>query len=716
MSLLPNNFRALILVLVFLVSVFSVSPLLAQEEVSPMLEAPEYVEDMMIHDFETGELLNNLDAQSGAWDVDPYDDTADAFPEVVSDPGINNEKLNYVLKLTYDVDSPLPSSNGFWTKLRNLDVSMFDHLEIDIKGDVEEGFPSVLKLEIKKFKNDERVEKLTGIYVIEGITSEWQTYSIALNNFTGLMDFADPEIWQNPAMAFKKLDEFVIVMEDRRVDVKEGAIFVDNIKFVKTGDPGPSPLSSPERKIEKTETKIEGVEFARFLAGRLGGFPEQKLLKKEFPKEDKAFFREVAKDTWRYFDEIVDKESHLVLDTIQMGEETPIGEGGWIGDYTNVTNVGMYLMAVVSAYDLKFITRDDAVERITNTVTSMQSLEHHESGFPYNYYDTTTKEKTSYFVSFVDSAWVAAGLIVAKNAFPDEVGTVCQNYLDQYDFGFFYDDVERQMFHGYYGHMNQYVDYHYGAFFNESRAGSYIAIGLGQVPVEHWFYMFRTFPRDFFWQTMEPFEREQKEVLGVNFYGGYYEWRKLKYVPSWGGSSFEALMPELIIDEQQYSPDSLGINAQRHVEGQIYHALEELDYPVWGMSPSAIPEGGYSEYGVKILGLKGYKAGAVTPHASVLAAGIAPEIVAENLRRLIDRYDIYGEYGFYDAVNPETGTVAYRYLALDQAMILVAINNYLNDNAIRKRFHEDPLNDIALALITEENIFEGVQGNPTQRT
>ena len=110
------------------------------------------------------------------------------------------------------------------------------------------------------------------------------------------------------------------------------------------------------------------------------------------------------------------------------------------------------------------------------------------------------------------------------------------------------------------------------------------------------------------------------------------------------------------------------------------------------------------------MGSKGYKDGAVTPHASILALEIAPEIVITNMRRLIQLYDIYGEYGFYDAVNPNTKTVAYRYLALDQGMIFVALNNYLNNGAIRKRFNQDPLNVKARPLLTEEKLFDPNQG------
>jgi len=36
-----------------------------------------------------------------------------------------------------------------------------------------------------------------------------------------------------------------------------------------------------------------------------------------------------------------------------------------------------------------------------------------------NYYDTTTLEKTSYFISFVDSGWLMLGLYVARSAFPE---------------------------------------------------------------------------------------------------------------------------------------------------------------------------------------------------------------------------------------------------------------------------------------------------------
>lgn len=656
-------------------------------------------------DFEDGDLKNLLEGDSGAWNLNPDDVEAETIPEVVDMEGPQGSLKS--LKLTYDVDSPLPAQNGFWTKLKNFDASSFDHLEFEVKGDLEVGFTEHFKVELKKYKDEARIEKITGRARVP-VTAEWQTVSIPLNKMTGIFDFADPETWKDPSKTFKELDEFVIVFHQRDVTKKTGAIYLDNFRFVRTGKPGPTPVDFPPRKKEKTPVRIEGVEFAKFLIGRLGGFPKKLVVKKTFPQDDREFLLEVARDTWRFFDEIVDKENGLPLDTIQLGKEKPLDEATWIGDYTNVTNIGVYFMVLVSAYDLGFITQEDAVARAQKVIDTLDKVEIHSSGFPYNYYDTTTIERTSYFISLVDSGWLAAGLYVVKNAFPEALGARVEGMLAKWNFSFFYDPVERQMWHGYYDHLQVYSDYHYGPLYSEPRAISYMAIARGDVPREHWFLgLVRTFPETYTWQEQEPKNRSDRTVLDFTFPGGHYEWKGLKYVPSWGGSAFEALMPTLVLNEKESAPKGLGLNDARHVEGQIRYALEELQYPVWGMSPSSVPEGGYSEYGVKPFGSKGYKAGVVTPHASALALEFAPKEAIANLRKLIELYDVYGEYGFYDAVTVETGLIARKYLALDQAMIFVSINNYLTNGAIRKRFHAEPAMKEAEILLSAEDLGIG---------
>ena len=101
----------------------------------------------------------------------------------------------------------------------------------------------------------------------------------------------------------------------------------------------------------------------------------------------------------------------------------------------------------------------------------------------------------------------------------------------------------------------------------------------------------------------------------------------------------------------------------------------------------------------------GYKAGTVTPHAAALALLTDPVPAVANLRQLAERYPLYGDFGFYDAVDPTTGQVAHNYLALDQSMILLALANHLRNGVIQRYFAADPIIQRVLPLLSAERFF-----------
>lgn len=465
-------------------------------------------------------------------------------------------------------------------------------------------------------------------------------------------------------------------------------------------EPGAQELVVPPKK-KAWEATFGGEEAARpHVRARLVGWPER-LLAPRPPREetDRQFMTRLARDTWRGLSAFIDRDHRLPVDNVRLGADPRVG------DYTNITTVGLRMIAIVAARELTLVSDAEALAELRALFATLDRLEQH-AGFFFNYYDTTSLERSSNFVSFVDSSWLTAGLVVVRATFP-ELHATATRLIGAQDYDFFYDPTRQLMSHGYYVHRASRSLFHYGVFYAESRLGSLIGIGKGDVPEEHWFRMVRTFPPACRWQASQPVGRRPKDVRGHAVFGGWYEWGGVRFVPSWGGSAFEALMPTLVLDEPRHAPENLGANDAAHASVQRRYTLETLGYPVWGMSPSATPSGvGYGEYGVRVLGSLGYPPGAVTPHASALALAVAPAEAVANLRRLAERYDMYGDFGLYDAVDPVSGEVARAYLALDQSMILIAAANYLKDGVVQRRFAADPIVAKVLPLLAAEKFFE----------
>ncbi len=463
------------------------------------------------------------------------------------------------------------------------------------------------------------------------------------------------------------------------------------------------PVPIPHKRA--WEATFGGEAAARpHVAARLAGWPAVRVAR-DLPSEDAAFLRRLAGDTWRGLVAFTDREHALPVDHVRLDPRSLARRDARVGDYTNVTSVGLYLASIAAAHEIGLAGRDDALARLRGVLDTLDRLETHD-GYFFNYYDTTSLERSSHFVSFVDSGWLVAGLMVVRQTFP-ELAARATALVDRIDFRLFYDERLGRMRHGYWTQTRAPSRYHYGMLYAESRLGSVIAIGTGRVPESHWFSMVRTFPASCRWQRQTPQRRRAKRVRGHQLYGGWYAWRDVRYVPSWGGSMFEALMPTLVLDERRLAPASLGANDDAHVAVQRRFATEALGLRVWGYSPSAtLAPGGYAEAGVPDLGTIGYPPGVVTPHASALALAVDPVAATANLRALAALPGLYGDFGFYDAVDPRTDAVAPVYLTLDQAMIFLAVANRLCDGCVQRRFAADPIAARALPVLAAERFFE----------
>ncbi|MET3659939.1 GH36-type glycosyl hydrolase domain-containing protein [Aquamicrobium ahrensii] len=123
---------------------------------------------------------------------------------------------------------------------------------------------------------------------------------------------------------------------------------------------------------------------------------------------DMHALRIAARRTWHYYETFVTEEHrHLPPDNFQ---ESPAPV---VAPRTSPTNIGVYLLSVVSARDFGWISMADAVSRIEVTLSTMETMPR-ERGHLFNWYDTKTlKPLHPLYISAVDSGNLAGHLVAA---------------------------------------------------------------------------------------------------------------------------------------------------------------------------------------------------------------------------------------------------------------------------------------------------------------
>jgi len=114
--------------------------------------------------------------------------------------------------------------------------------------------------------------------------------------------------------------------------------------------------------------------------------------------EEQSYIKNVAEKTWGFFAEYMNKEnSFLPPDNLQESRREKVV------CRTSSTNIGLGLLTIISAYDLKFITLEKAIAGIENTMETIVKLEKW-NGHLYNWYNTKTLAPLlPKYVSTVDS-------------------------------------------------------------------------------------------------------------------------------------------------------------------------------------------------------------------------------------------------------------------------------------------------------------------------
>jgi cellobiose phosphorylase len=120
--------------------------------------------------------------------------------------------------------------------------------------------------------------------------------------------------------------------------------------------------------------------------------------------------RRLARKTWRYFEHFVNAgENWLPPDNFQ-DHPAPV-----VASRTSPTNIGMALLANLSACDLGYLPASALLQRTKATFETMHRMERHRGHF-YNWYETRTlRPLPPLYVSSVDSGNLAGHLLVLES-------------------------------------------------------------------------------------------------------------------------------------------------------------------------------------------------------------------------------------------------------------------------------------------------------------
>ena len=130
--------------------------------------------------------------------------------------------------------------------------------------------------------------------------------------------------------------------------------------------------------------------------------------------ENRRSLRLVARRTWRYFENFVTAEDNMLPPDNFQETPKPV-----IAHRTSPTNIGLYLLSIVSAQKFGWLGLGDAISRIEATLASVKKLEKYQ-GHLYNWYDTSDlRTLEPRYVSTVDSGNLAGHLIALSNSSTD---------------------------------------------------------------------------------------------------------------------------------------------------------------------------------------------------------------------------------------------------------------------------------------------------------
>ncbi len=382
-----------------------------------------------------------------------------------------------------------------------------------------------------------------------------------------------------------------------------------------------------------------------------------------------------AAAAWRYFEEnVTSAENHLPPDNIQ---ETPVFVKA---GRTSPTNIGFYLLSVLSSADMLFISPDEMYERISATLDTLDKLPKYK-GLLYNWYDIySLKPLPPYHISSVDEGNYLVCLTALKEGLREYSGVHTgmntlieriEKIAEESDMSLLYDETRRLFRVGLDTVSGMPSSSYYDLYMSEARLTSYYQCAKRNVSAKHWRILDRALKRNGCYLT----------------------------AASWTGTMFEYFLPPLFLgcvkNSFQYEAlkSCLYFQKKRAKREKLPYGISESCF----YSIDSSLNYRYKAHGIRELSLKkdADDESVISPYSVFLTLPFDKKSAMRALARLSSLH-CEGKYGFYEAVDfnaertdGEDYAIVRCYMSHHIGMSITAMANVLNDDIFVKRFMAD---------------------------
>ncbi|WP_299556327.1 glucoamylase family protein [Seonamhaeicola sp.] len=425
----------------------------------------------------------------------------------------------------------------------------------------------------------------------------------------------------------------------------------------------------------------ELATYKLYVSGKLtkNGFPfEIKLCTQagdgnKFPIiSDEALLTKIQKQTFKYFWDYGHPVSGMARERNNNYNRD--------GEIVTSGGTGFGLMAIIVAIERGFITREEGIERIQKIVDFLDKKVPKFHGAWPHWMNGTTGEVISFWgkedngADLSESSYMAVGLLTVRQYLNQndkkekELYTKINRMWEAVEWNFFTKSGKENVI---YWHWSPQYEYKINlpiSGYHESMITYILAASCPFYSIDPIVYH-------------EGWARQGAHKSGEEYYGYTLPLSHTK--GSYGGPLFMSQYSFLGIN-----PKGLKDKYADYWEQGKTHALINRAYCIdnpknytgygqnfWGLTSSDSHINGGKGYGNHAPNAD---TGVITPTAAISSIIYTPDYSMDAIRffyyKLGNR--LWGEYGFFDAINPTENWVADGYLAIDQGPIIIMIENY----------------------------------------